>query len=58
MEGPGVCYCGAYGGGVHTRSSLCPKPDPQPIPPLADGDATPLHGPILEESSENGSLER
>ena len=34
MEGPGVCYCGAYGGGVHTLSSRCPKPE-KPDPQLA-----------------------
>jgi hypothetical protein len=21
-----ICYCGEYGGGVHTRSARCPKP--------------------------------
>jgi len=26
-NGPGICYCGEFGGGKHTRSALCP-PDP------------------------------
>lgn len=25
MSTPGVCYCGAYGGGVHTKSAKCDK---------------------------------
>jgi hypothetical protein len=27
MSDPGVCYCGAYGGGKHTLSARC-KPTP------------------------------
>lgn len=24
-----ICFCGAYGGGKHTRSVLCPSPETQ-----------------------------
>lgn len=29
MEGPGICYCGAYGGGAHTKSARCDKSQTQ-----------------------------
>lgn len=35
-SGPGVCYCGEYGGGVHTKSARCekdPVPNTQSPPP-------------------------
>jgi hypothetical protein len=42
MNGPGICYCGAYGGGRHTKSARCDgSPEPSPIPPSSKLNVTP-----------------
>lgn len=44
MSESNICYCGAYGGGVHTLSARCPKP----VTSIAE----PTHAPLDEEKKD------
>jgi hypothetical protein len=56
---PGICYCGAYGGGVHTKSARCDgSPEPEPPAPLASNEQlSELYTWLLDTSNESSPYE-